>query len=129
MVLGAAFLALVGPIAGWPVAGALIEEIATDRRVVRPRQLDATTPGGGLQPPPFAALSPASPNYQDHPNHSSRRAEPALELLRDDPLRRVCGLLRDKVGVGLDSHREDCVLPLVDSGELVDVAVELDEAV
>ncbi len=29
--------------------------------------------------------------------------------------------------VGLDSHREDCLLPLVDCGELVDVDVELGE--
>ncbi len=31
-----ALLALVGPVAGRPVAPALVEELATDRRVVRP---------------------------------------------------------------------------------------------
>ncbi len=34
-------------------------------------------------------------------------------------------MLGDDAGVGLDGHRKDCVLPLVDWKELVDVAVEL----
>ncbi len=50
-----------------------------------------------------------------------------LEFLRDDPLQRVCGLLGKNKGVGLDGHREDCLLPLVHFGELVDVCVELGE--
>ncbi len=58
----------------------------------------------GPRPPPLAAPSPASPDYQAHPNHCPRLAGSALELLRDDPLRRVCGLLGDDVGVSFDAH-------------------------
>ncbi len=36
-------------------------------------------------------------------------------------------MLGDDVSVGLNGHRGDCILPLVDCGELVDVAVELGE--
>lgn len=34
-------------------------------------------------------------------------------------------MLGDDKGVGLDGHGKDCVLPFVDGGEFVDVAIEL----
>ena len=86
-----------------------------------------TTSGGRLRPPPLVSFSPARLDYRAYPNHCPWRTEPALELLRDDPLRRVCGLLGDDVSVSLNSYREDYVLPLVDCEELVDVAVQLGE--
>ncbi len=113
----------MGSVAGRPVAPALVEELATDRRVVRPQGLAAAGSRGGPRPLPLCI----SPNYRAHPNHCSRCAEPSLEFLRDDPLRRVCGLLGNDKGVGLDAHRKDRFLLLVHCGKLVDVGIELDE--
>ena len=85
------------------------------------------TPAGDLDLLLLLPPAPPAPIIEPIQNHFPRRAELAPELLRYDPLRQVSWLLGIDVGVGLDGHREDCVLPVVHCGEFVDVAVELGE--
>ncbi len=116
-----ALIALVDPVAGQPVAAALAEDLATDRRVVRPRRLAAAGARWGPRLLPLCT----SPHDRAHPNHCAHCAETFLEFLRDDPVRQVCGLLGNNKDVGLDGHWEDRLLPLVHCEKLVDVGVEL----